>query len=99
MISTTSGDRTLMLPSGDGQDDLGSLDLEPGQGTAMGGGVQRIRIPPGDRQFLRSSPPHRSPPRLMEPIVSIGGPPNSLQVLRAPTLGPARDGLHQLHET
>ena len=77
-----AGDRTLMLlPGGDGQDDLRSPHMGPGQGVAMGGGMQRIRIPSGDRQSLRSSPTHRAALMLSEPIVSIGGPPNSLQEL------------------
>src|SRR5262245_15872090 len=54
------GDRTLMLSGSDGQHDLGSLHLEPGQGTTMGGGMQRLRIPSADRQFLRSSSPHQA---------------------------------------
>src|SRR5205814_3992180 len=54
------GDRTLMLSGSDGQHDLGSLHLEPGRGTTKGGGMQRIRIPSGDRQSLWSSPPHQA---------------------------------------
>src|SRR4051794_13309179 len=32
---------------------------QPVQGTTLGGGMQRIRIPPGDRQSLRPSSPHQ----------------------------------------
>jgi hypothetical protein len=54
------GDRTLTFPSSDGQHDLGSLDLKPGQGTTMGGGMQSILIPSSNCQFLWSAPTHEA---------------------------------------
>jgi hypothetical protein len=52
------GERTLPLPSSDGQDDLGSEHLEAGQGSTMGGGMQRIPIPWGNEQGRWSASTH-----------------------------------------
>jgi hypothetical protein len=46
--------------SGDGQDDAGVLDLEPGQASAVGHGLQEGEIGVGDGQGTRSAATHGS---------------------------------------
>src|SRR5271165_2028375 len=53
-----SGDRALTFASGNSQHDLGTLDMEPGQGTAMGGGMQNIRITSNNDQSVGSATTH-----------------------------------------
>jgi hypothetical protein len=41
----TGSDRTLTFSRSNGQHDLGSLHLKPGQGVTLGGGMQSALIP------------------------------------------------------
>jgi hypothetical protein len=51
-------DRTLPFSGRDSRHDLGSLDLKPGQGTTVCGGMNSLLISPSNGQFLWSAPTH-----------------------------------------
>jgi hypothetical protein len=77
-------DRTLTLPGRDGQHDLGSLHLKPGQGTTMSRGMQSILIPARNYQFLWTASTHEATCHAAVPgplFTSIADSSNSLQVL------------------
>src|SRR5262245_62018410 len=52
-----SGHDVNWLPSGDGQDDAGMLDLKPGQASAVGDGVQdgEVGVSDGQRTGLATT--------------------------------------------
>ena len=54
------GDRTLTFSRSDSQHDLGSLHLEPRQGTAVSGGMQSPLIAPSNGQSLWSASTHEA---------------------------------------
>ena len=58
------GDGAGTFPRSDGQHNLGSLHLKPGQGTTVRGGIQSIPVPPSHRQFLWPAPTHEVTPLL-----------------------------------
>ena len=75
-------DRAAAFASGDGQDDLGTSHLKPGQGIAMGYAMQSSHIPASNGQLLRSAPTHEATLLCdQEATVSIADIENSVQVL------------------
>jgi hypothetical protein len=80
-----SSDRTLTFPAGDGHHYLGPLHLKPGQGTAVGSGMQSILIRSSNCQFLWLASTHEATSHLpccQGPLfISIADSSNSLQVL------------------